>query len=344
MGRVIAAFTQFFDDAGDPLVNGWLEFLESNTTSTKKNTYADYNYQTLNANPVQLDGAGRCPNVFGTGTYRVISYTRNIDDEAEVGDQIQMFDPVTAEGTASGSSDAVFSTWDSTVTYAVGDIVTASGNYYRSLVGSNLNNNPTVSPSLWEEIAFLETYNANVTYNLGDPAYYSGAIWFSLQNANTGNTPDSSPTYWNKGPTLGGETIGSAASPVDTLFVDNIGTLAQPCDKLYVNYAFVNDVIFDGVAPSFVHFYYSDGIQKLYLVNLLGDISIDATGDIIMSGNLIPNGVIYVGTESDPFDYGFFEQIGSALLRTNDIYATIVNSLNFRSPDIMYFFPNYFRV
>jgi hypothetical protein len=37
MGRVIAAFTQFFDDAGDPLVNGWLEFLESNTTSTKKN-------------------------------------------------------------------------------------------------------------------------------------------------------------------------------------------------------------------------------------------------------------------------------------------------------------------
>ncbi|GAH01982.1 unnamed protein product, partial [marine sediment metagenome] len=41
MPRVIDAFAQFFDDNGDPLVNGFLAFKESGTNNTDKDTFAD---------------------------------------------------------------------------------------------------------------------------------------------------------------------------------------------------------------------------------------------------------------------------------------------------------------
>lgn len=101
MSRVIEAFAQFFDDAGNPLEDGWLQFLVSNTTSTAKNTYSDEDLLIANPNPVQLDGAGRCPSVFGSGEYRVISYHNNPVTKAP-GAQIQIFDPVIVPGTSSG--------------------------------------------------------------------------------------------------------------------------------------------------------------------------------------------------------------------------------------------------
>jgi hypothetical protein len=123
MGRVIQAFAQYFDDDGDPLINGWLKFLESGSNNTLKNTYYDQNLQVVNENPLQLDAAGRCPNVFGTGNYRVISYTKNFEDEDDVGEQIQVFDPVAAQGTTSGGGGGGgFEAWDSGTTYALGDI------------------------------------------------------------------------------------------------------------------------------------------------------------------------------------------------------------------------------
>ena len=42
---------QYFDDAGDPLVNGKITFYETNTT-TLKTTYADINLSIANSNPV----------------------------------------------------------------------------------------------------------------------------------------------------------------------------------------------------------------------------------------------------------------------------------------------------
>ena len=68
MARVIDPFSQFFDDNGDPLVNGFLKFVESGTNNTDKDTFADINETIANANPVPLTGAGRVHNVFGTGS------------------------------------------------------------------------------------------------------------------------------------------------------------------------------------------------------------------------------------------------------------------------------------
>lgn len=200
MGRVIPAFAQFFDGEGQPLINGWLQFLVSTTNNTPKNTYADPVYQILNANPLQLDAEGRCPNVFGVGDFRIISFVNDPEDEDSPGEMIQMFDPVTAQGTveASGGSGNVFDAWVNTVTYDLGDIVERDLGYYRSLINSNLGQDPLLIESAWEQIDFIAFYNSTIFYNIGELVYYEDNLWLSLTDSNQNNTPSTSPSDWRR--------------------------------------------------------------------------------------------------------------------------------------------------
>ena len=192
MSRIIPAFMQFFDDNGDPLVNGWLRFTVSGTNNTDKATYADNDETIANTNPVQLDGAGRCPNVFGTGSYNVRSYTNT---GGAPGVQIQQFDPV-------GGIDAggQFSEWLSATIYGTGNIVIGSNDkYYRSLVASNQNNDPTISPQQWEEVQLVGAYNQYITYAAGEIALdTNGYLYRSLQAENLNKTPAANPDWWGE--------------------------------------------------------------------------------------------------------------------------------------------------
>jgi len=215
MSRVIAAFAQFFDGTGAPLENGWLKFLETETTSTLKSTYADADQTVANANPLQLDAEGRCPNAFGQGVYKVILYENNPVTKAP-GTQIAVFDPVLAEYTAGGSGDN-FDTWDLNTTYQVGNIVTYNGVYYRSHTASNVGNQPDVSPGQWEQIDFLRFWNISVTYDTDAPVIYNSNIYFSLAGSNVGNQPDVSPAWWN-----------SIASGSILVNWEEVGTIFRP--------------------------------------------------------------------------------------------------------------------
>jgi hypothetical protein len=198
-GRLIPAFAQFFDGSGDPLVNGYIKFLETNTTNTEKDTYANESSTIKNPNPLQLDAEGRCGNVWGSvGGYRVITYDGDPDDVENPGQQIQMFDPVYMEGTntAPGGSTGSFNIWDISTTYGLGDIVTHSNKYYRSLLSTNVGNNPASTPSAWEEIKFLPVYNSVITYSIGDTVLYANNIYISLTNSNLNNQPDQSSSNW----------------------------------------------------------------------------------------------------------------------------------------------------
>jgi len=188
MARIIDAFSQFFDDNGNPLVDGFLKFVESGTNNTDKDTFADVNEIIANANPVPLDGAGRCPNVFGTGAYNVISYTNAMV-------QIQQFDPVSADALLGN-----FSSWDSATIYDEGDIVTGSdGLYYRSITSDNQNQNPISSPGQWEQFKFIGIWNTNITYTTGDSVYGSdGFLYISRSGSNLGNDPISDLTNWEQ--------------------------------------------------------------------------------------------------------------------------------------------------
>jgi hypothetical protein len=186
MARIIDAFTQFFDDNGDPLADGKLKFVESGTNNTDKDTFADINETIKNANPVLLDGAGRCSNVFGTGAYNVISYT-----SADV--QIQQFDPVSGD-----TFEGAFTDWDAVTIYDEGALVTGSdGLYYRSIASGNQNQNPTSTPAKWEQVKFVGVWNNDVTYSLGVSVYGSdGILYNSLAGTNLGNDPTTDSTKW----------------------------------------------------------------------------------------------------------------------------------------------------
>lgn len=138
MARIIDAFAQFSDGNGEPLVDGFLRFTQSGTNNTDKTTYKDVNLTIANANPVALDGEGRCPNVFGSGTYQVRLFDSGMQ-------QIQVFDPV-----SSSEGGGAFESWIASKPYDEGALVTGSDiGYYRSIVPNNLNNDPTLTTGFW---------------------------------------------------------------------------------------------------------------------------------------------------------------------------------------------------
>lgn len=195
MGRVLPAFYQFFDDEGDVLSQGWLKFLEPSTNNTPKNTYVDENLTIANANPLQLSAAGRMPDAFGTGKYRIVSYKYDPADPLNPGEQVQVKDPVQAEGTTSGGAGG-FEAWDNAVTYQLNDIVEHNNLLYRSLIVDNIGNNPTIETTLWEQVDFIRYWNAAISYGAGDLVYYSDNLYLSLQASNQNYNPVIRMDYW----------------------------------------------------------------------------------------------------------------------------------------------------
>lgn len=68
---------QFTDENGKPLADGQVFFYVPNTSPPQfADTWQDINGITKNANPITLDGAGRCV-AWGTGIYRQVVYDLN---------------------------------------------------------------------------------------------------------------------------------------------------------------------------------------------------------------------------------------------------------------------------
>jgi len=176
---------QYFDDAGDPLISGKLSFFVSGTT-TAKTTYSDSNLSIPNTNPVILTASGRQPDIFFNGSARVVLTTA--DDV-----QIQVTDPDGDDITGN------FDTWNSITVYdQAGIVVAADGNFYKSFASSNQNNEPSVSPTKWQEIEFIKIWNTSVSYSINDIVKASdGALYKSLVNTNVGNDPVTSPSQWS---------------------------------------------------------------------------------------------------------------------------------------------------
>jgi len=182
MARFGELDTQYFDDAGDPLANGKIYFYDSGTT-TPKTTYADVNYTIPNANPVVLTASGRQPNIFFDGSAKAI-----LTDSDDV--QILVRDPVGE--TSSNFGDA----WVATRTYSSDDVVLGSdGEYYRSLVAANQNNDPTSTSGYWSLLYSVE-WDSGITYQTGATVTYNGISYQSVQDSNTNQNPESTTGYW----------------------------------------------------------------------------------------------------------------------------------------------------
>ena len=134
-------------------------------TLTAKDSYSDNGLSIPNTNPVILSATGLQPNVFLSGSYRVILAPSTTENSVITGGTFTS-DDIIWDRDDVNSVSVPFSNWSASITYGEGadNIVTGSdGNYYVSLVGSNLNNDPTVSPSEWQSISFFFGSTAGVT-------------------------------------------------------------------------------------------------------------------------------------------------------------------------------------
>lgn len=325
MSRVIAAFAQFFDGSGDPLALGWLRFTESSTNNTDKATYADVDQTIANANPLQLDAEGRCPNAFGQGLYRVVLYENNPITNTP-GAMIQEFDPVVADYVNEGAGGN-FADWESGITYQISQVVVWGGIYYRSYKANNLGNQPDLFPDQWEQIDFVHIWNSGVTYALDNIVIYGSQLYFSLANANTGNVPSTSPTWWD--PVASGTILlnwsESSTSFVPNLSGYNLGETTNLIGNIYIEDG--GQVLFGNDQDGTI---YHDG-SDFYAYTTTGAMYIgtDAADSLILSTNataqwvidsagaLLPQNGNDIGSATDLIEGVYLSDTGMILLGTN---------------------------
>jgi hypothetical protein len=175
---------QYFDDAGDPVIDGKLYFYESGTIVDKV-VYFDVNLSIPHAQPVELTAAGRQPPIFFSGTANVIL--------THQGGQIEVSDP---EGGA--ASETSFPAWNGSTIWDFGDIVVGSdGNYYVSIIANNQASDPTSTPAAWTQIRFIRVWNTNESYEpLVIVEASDGLLYTGVTSSNTGNNPIGDLTNW----------------------------------------------------------------------------------------------------------------------------------------------------
>lgn len=202
MARLINPVPQYLDGNGDPYASGLLYVYEAGT-NTEKTTYADQDLTIPNTNPVELDAAGRVPNVFYDGVARLV-----LRDS----DMVQVWE---ADNVGEGGAFEQLADWQNFVTYELNDFVFRDGLLYQSLINGNQGNDPSLTAgnnANWEEVRFLGTYNAAITYGIGDVVRATnGTLWRSLVGSNTNNLPTTdSGVNWS--PAVAGDKIAEVST------------------------------------------------------------------------------------------------------------------------------------
>jgi hypothetical protein len=249
MPRIIPGFKQFLDGNGDPLIYGLLRFTLSGTNNTDKNTYSDpsESIDSVNTNPVELDAEGRCPSVFGTGSYRVTSYI-----SAENPQQLEQFDPMPGGSESTGE----WSSWGGTTIYGIGNLVIGEdGLYYRSLANSNEGNDPTdpANDAWWEEVKLISVFNVNKAYDIDEIILFTDSkIYTCITATAAGETPVTNADKWRNGGvvfpivgTSGAITVDLVKGPYQTLTV-TAGITFTFSGWAAVGYSSVNIMLTDG--------------------------------------------------------------------------------------------------
>lgn len=180
MSRFINPQPQFILAGGELASGATMAFYETGTNDFKT-IFADVNETTPIDNPITLGARGEVPDVFYSGTARVVA----IDAEGT-----QIFD---LDSVGTGGATGAYSTWDSNAVYSQGDIIYGfDGLPYQSLVNENEGNDPTLNPNNntnWTQLFQVTSYNAQVTYQPNEFVFYDGVIYRSVSPDNIGNDP-----------------------------------------------------------------------------------------------------------------------------------------------------------
>lgn len=171
------------------LASGTLTFYKSDTNSLLT-IYADSTQLTEIDNPVDLGVSGDEPNIFYSGSARVVGHN-------SAGDQVFDRDPVGGTSTLGNFSD-----YDEVVIYNLNDlIVSADNKFYKSLQNGNVGNDPSLlagSNTYWLDVRFVGIWNSSVTYAANVVVESAlGHLWYSVISTNINNAPDTDDgTKW----------------------------------------------------------------------------------------------------------------------------------------------------
>ena len=160
-------FLYDFPAGAAPLENGEIDFFESGSSTVRKTTYSDAAETIPNANPLVIRGDGRVPNVYGSGTYRIVVRT-------STGIQILARDPIGGNQGLTFGSD-----WSAPQAYFQADVVRDDGKYWQSLTNNNLGNVPSTDGGVnWVELPFTDiaTNTAAIAANTAAIATKIGSV------------------------------------------------------------------------------------------------------------------------------------------------------------------------
>lgn len=239
MARLINALEQILDDNGDPLASGLLDFYESGGSTVRKTTYADSAETIANPNPLIINGNGVVPNVFGTGTYRVVVRTAE-------GAQLRQRDPVGGDTSLNFGSD-----WISSISYGLADVVKEDGQYWESQTAANSGNQPSLDGGTnW--LLFLgdvATNTTNIAANTAGKADLTGAAFTGAISTITINTAlsDAAATL-TAAQLIGGEfTITPTAARIQTTDTATaiIAAMTDSVDNSSFDITMINLAAFD---------------------------------------------------------------------------------------------------
>ena len=177
---------RFISPITDMKPNGSLRFFKSGTNTTLV-TFKDELESIQNPTIVPVLPNGNVQNVFYQGSAKVLfldEFDQQYAERDPVGDEVGIGN---------------FTNWVATVVYDENDITKGSdGRFYLSLSNGNQGNDPTLTPTSWEEIRFIGVWNTNITYAIGDVVQTTnGNLWASI-TATAGNDPSTDDgTNWS---------------------------------------------------------------------------------------------------------------------------------------------------
>ena len=193
-----------FPAGAAPLENGEIDFFESGSSTVRKTTYSDAAETIPNANPLVIKGDGRVPDVYGSGTYRIVVKT-------STGIQVLARDPVGGDQGLSFGAD-----WSSTTVYSETDVVRDDSRYWQSITDNNANNQPSTDGGInWIVLPFedissntsntsailkdgITDWSSTITYDIGSwsRSPVDAKVYASLTASNLNNEPSVSPANW----------------------------------------------------------------------------------------------------------------------------------------------------
>ncbi len=179
----------------------WQSLTQGNLDNDPGNSYAwDSYFGPMTVTPYDTTGttgyyAGEMVyETPGDGTYIVYFSKQSNNDQDPRAPSLWLYsDQYTKDDVV-----VFYAQWSAATTYAAGDVVALSGETYVSLLGSNLNQNPSTATSYWAIISQTlapQYYDSATGYTALEFVSYMGIDYICIL-AGTGQTPSTSPLYW----------------------------------------------------------------------------------------------------------------------------------------------------